>query len=141
MLALAIAQAMIGTAPPPLQAVTPTPDFPAFHAIAEAYVRDRLVDPDSAKFRWDPRTFTLVKPVYAGMSFVCGMVNSRNRFGGYDGYKWFFIAEKNGAVAMFDIDSDSDPPPGTTSDATACRNWGFTAVAPYPPTAPPAASP
>ncbi len=60
-----------------------------FRKNAEAAVKRKLVDPDSAKFEW-PYLFGwrswkpfLGKPVSG--YFTCGLVNARNRMGGYSG--------------------------------------------------------
>lgn len=57
---------------PPTKERTPGPDF----AAAQALVRSRLRDPESARFG----------KVWAGrQGAVCGYVNARNAFGGYTG--------------------------------------------------------
>lgn len=47
-------------------------------------VREKLTDPDSAKFKWLP----LITNELAGS--YCGLVNSKNRFGGFVGYVPYF---------------------------------------------------
>jgi hypothetical protein len=130
MIALMLAAQLIAVADPAPR--EPTPDFPVFRAIAEAGIRDRLNDPDSAKFKWDPETFTL-GPKFPGATFACGMLNARNRFGGYDGYHWFWVEEKGGVMVLYQLDSDDDDDALSTSGEKACRKWGFDGV---PATAP-----
>lgn len=63
----------------------PNPVQQAAMKQAEAFVTQRLKDPDSAKFR---NLFTLNNPdgsVYA----VCGEVNAKNSYGGYNGFNGF----------------------------------------------------
>src|ERR1700753_4191155 len=114
MLALIIAQAIAGSAPPaPPPAAAPSPDFPAFQAIAEYYIRDKSADPDSVKFRWDPRTFALADKRFAGVTYACGRMNARNRMGGLTGYQWFYIGEKaDHSIFVLDIDDNTDPDNG-----------------------------
>lgn len=53
-------------------------------------VRYRLVDPDSAKFK---------NVAYRSGIGVCGQVNSKNRMGGYVGFKTF-VVEESGLLLM-----------------------------------------
>lgn len=48
-------------------------------------VREKLSDPDSAKFKWLP----VITNELAGS--YCGLVNSKNRFGGYVGYVPYLV--------------------------------------------------
>src|SRR3546814_18935482 len=52
--------------------------------IVEKAIKDTLVDPDSAKFE--------IKPLIVGSKLACGRFNSKNRMGGYTGYKAFEVA-------------------------------------------------
>lgn len=51
---------------------------------AKLLVTDRLIDPGSAQFR------RLLHPG-SDTRMICGEVNARNRFGGYDGFKMFLV--------------------------------------------------
>ena len=144
MIALVLAMQLIAVqAPSPPPATPPetaSPDFPAFQAIAEASIKDKMPDPDSAKFRWDPRTFALTGWSNVGVTYACGRLNGRNHLGGYTGYQRFWVGEKNGAVVLFDIDSDANDDENRTTDEAACHRWGrdqVTPLAPAPPTATP----
>jgi len=57
-------------------------------ALVEAAVKERLLDPDSARFRWMqvPSNFN-----FHYNRTYCGIVNSRNRFGGYTGGAPFYV--------------------------------------------------
>jgi hypothetical protein len=70
-----------------------------------AEVRQRLIDLESARFRWLEKT--------TDGKVYCGFVNSKNRMGGYVGFVPFqvFLAKaKNGEVgAAFLSMSDGDP--------------------------------
>jgi len=65
------------------------PDWSAFRRTAEAALRQRLIDPDSARFEW-PNGFTLGSwTPFMGSAiegyWTCGLINARNRMGGYTG--------------------------------------------------------
>jgi hypothetical protein len=49
-------------------------------------VRTRLIDPDSAQFR-----YTKICLFTENNKMAFGMVNSKNRFGGYTGYRLFVV--------------------------------------------------
>lgn len=46
-------------------------------------VKRELLDPDSARFRWNPE---MLEPEH-----YCGFVNAKNRMGGYVGFKAFIV--------------------------------------------------
>ncbi|OSM04337.1 hypothetical protein [Magnetofaba australis] len=50
--------------------------------IIEDAVKEKLVDPFSAKFKWMP---------YNGDKTYCGLVNAKNRMGGYTGFVPFTV--------------------------------------------------
>ena len=50
---------------------------------ARKAVRDKLKDPDSARFT------NLIRLTNEKSDAVCGLVNSKNSFGGYAGNEWF----------------------------------------------------
>lgn len=62
--------------PGPSRALTP-----AEQRLIQNSVREELLDPDSAKFR--------MGPLMLAASSYCGVVNSKNRMGGYVGF-WTF---------------------------------------------------
>lgn len=85
----------------------PPPAWTQFKQLAEAAVRARLVDPDSAKFEW-PHGYKkgFYKPFLSARVngyVTCGLVNSRNRLGGYVGRTYFVVVEDNGAIAYLEI--------------------------------------
>lgn len=55
---------------------------PAYIAVQENRIRDKLKDPKSAEFR-NVHVYYAIAPV------VCGEVNSRNSFGGMNGFQRF----------------------------------------------------
>lgn len=61
----------------------------ALVAQAEVVVQTQLIDPDSAKFR---------NIVAGAESSACGLVNSKNRFGGYTGFRHFIYVENSGVM-------------------------------------------
>lgn len=66
--------------PQPAQLTDPLRDA------AELSVRSRLRDPDSAQFR------KLHATRQAETVYVCGEVNAKNGYGGYDGFEPFYVA-------------------------------------------------
>lgn len=109
----------------------PAPDWSQFTTLAEAAIRASLVDPDSAKFEW-PNGYKqgFFKPFLSRRVngyVTCGLVNSRNRMGGYVGRTYFVVVEDNGAVLYSEIGNGSG---GDMLSAT-CAN----ATLPPPPAA------
>jgi hypothetical protein len=69
---------------------------------AKQLISERLTDPGSAQFR---------RLVHTGKQgkIICGEVNARNRLGGYDGFKVFFVSlAKTPAMVAFRGDPDLD---------------------------------
>ena len=64
-------------------------------AAAKASVERQLIDPTSAQYR-DMTSFT--------EDVVCGSVNSKNRMGGYVGFRLFIYNGPSSNQADFDID-------------------------------------
>lgn len=98
----------IGNSPTQMEAVQ----------LGEQAVRKQMLDPDAAKIEWpymfrggtlNPR---FGKPT-AGF-WTCGLVNGKNRYGGYSGQTWFLIMINNGVVNSLDIGT-----PGQISSATS----------------------
>lgn len=86
--------------------------------IGEQAIRQRMLDPEAAKIEW-PYLFTsgtlssmFGKPT-AGF-WTCGLINGKNRYGGYSGQTWFLIMINDGVVNSLDIGT-----PGEISSATA----------------------
>ena len=115
-LAAALMTPALAMAQPP---ATPAPAPDPLRAIAEADIRDALLDPESARFKWTgafiPRTSfkpTIFSATYTGnLQVGCGRVNSRNRMGGMVGFTWFWVLIKDGVAIQHNIDeADSDLP-------------------------------
>lgn len=89
------------------------PDWGLFRRKAEASLRGRLVDPDSARIEW-PFGFTYGtwKPVLAKRLegyWTCGLINARNRMGGYTGATSFVVVlDRAGNVQYADMGSGRD---------------------------------
>lgn len=133
LLAMALAAATVPTSQPvkdpysggfddpsPSPAPVPTspdgPDTPPswsrVRAATETAIRQRLVDPDSAKIEW-PNGFRwgFYKPPFQKRLdgwVTCGSVNARNRMGGYVGDHEFIVVYADGAVKRLDMDSGTD---------------------------------
>ena len=79
------------------QAVDDVPPLTAeTKAIVQASIKDRLIDGDSAKWRWLP-----AKKGEAGIVQYCGFFNAKNRMGGYTGFNpvWVTGRWKSGAFS------------------------------------------
>lgn len=71
------------------------PAWDKFKEVAEAEVRSKLVDPTSAEFEW-PHGYTAgyLKPLLSKRIrgyWTCGLVNSKNRMGGFAGRAYFVV--------------------------------------------------
>lgn len=124
--ALFIAGATLAQDAPPIPV---DPAEAALRAIAEDGIRDVLKDPDSAHFKWGAghavtltnfRAGLFARTIPGDVSFDCGRVNAKNQMGGYVGYKWFWVAIKDGRVVSYDLDSGDDD-----NAAYNCRRWGL----------------
>lgn len=77
------------------------PVYAELETILEQAVKNRLKDPESAQFRdmkyWK---FESVTEVEGGLFYVCGFVNAKNSFGGYNGYKPFYAVMNYEAMAQ-----------------------------------------
>jgi hypothetical protein len=86
------------------------PDWEQFKTIAEAAIRDRLVDPDSAKFLWPylAKVGTLKEFLQSRVSgyYTCGTLNSRNKMGGFAGSSFVLVMERDGVPVMVSIGKD-----------------------------------
>lgn len=114
----------------------PIPDWEQFKAQAEQAIRAQLVDPDSAKFSWPwHNRLGFYKPMLAKRVHgytACGLVNSRNRMGGYAGDSYFVVVIDFGRVLYSEI----APPGSYTSLAESCQKVGFAPAAPPAPSRP-----
>jgi hypothetical protein len=93
----------------PCEAAGAAPNYHALRLAAEAELRTKLIDPDSARFQW-PLGFAYgswrptIYPRLTGY-LGCGMVNVKNRFGSDAGVRWFTaIVRDDGKVALAHID-------------------------------------
>ncbi|MCR4347833.1 MAG: hypothetical protein NUV55_11620 [Sulfuricaulis sp.] len=87
-------------------------------------VKDELLDSESAKFRWVPL------PKY-GIEVYCGLVNSKNSFGGYAGWApyvvspvWFKQTMKGASV--IGVGTSNDDSPATIAVMATCAKHGYT---------------
>ncbi|WP_232478828.1 hypothetical protein [Roseomonas rosulenta] len=84
--------------------------------LSEPYIRELLIDPESARFRFD---FASREGNVTG---VCGAVNSRNRMGGYAGFTRFFVEFRDGRPI------DGALLQNTATRTRMVQNCGFTDV-------------
>lgn len=79
------------------------PDWATFRRNAEAALRGKLIDPDSGRIEW-PYGFLYGtwKPLLGRRVdgyWTCGLINARNRMGGYTGSTYFVVVlDRNGRV-------------------------------------------
>ncbi len=89
------------------------PDWALFRRNAESELRGRLIDPDSAHIQW-PYGFTMGtwKPFLAKAIegyWTCGLINARNRMGGYTGATAFVVVlDPSGYVKYSEIGNGKD---------------------------------
>jgi hypothetical protein len=67
--------------------------LPTDENLAKVAVRERLFDPESAQFS---EVFTGTP----GSGAICGLVNAKNRMGGYVGRRPFFYSKSSGNVVL-----------------------------------------
>jgi hypothetical protein len=89
------------------------PDWTLFRRNAEAALRGRLIDPESAHIEW-PHGFLLGswRPLFGSRVegyWTCGLINARNRMGGYTGATAFVVVlSPEGDVRHADVGSARD---------------------------------
>lgn len=81
------------------------PDWHLFRRNAEASLISRLIDPESARIEW-PNGFTLGtwRPLLARTIegyWTCGLINARNRMGGYTGATSFVVVLSSEAQVLY----------------------------------------
>jgi hypothetical protein len=85
----------------------PDPTWERAVPLAEAAIKNGLIDPSSAQIEW-PYNFTsgtlkgLLGKKRAGW-ITCGWVNAKNRMGGYTGKVWFLVMINAGVVTEAEI--------------------------------------
>ena len=99
--------------PEPPHVYGPAPDWRSFRERGERAIISRLIDPDSAKIQWlggfhqgGYQPF-LERKVYGYVG--CGLVNARNRMGGYTGDRAFVVVIDNDLL----LRADTDDRPGS----------------------------
>ena len=99
-------------------------------AIVEKSVKAGLKDPDSARFKWLPIADGQAK---GNSDVYCGVVNSRNSFGGYAGdapYSVFLVRAKESpvfsAAVLISIGTADWESPASFAIVTTCKDKGYT---------------
>jgi hypothetical protein len=90
----------------------PAPEWSRFRERAESAIISRLIDPDSARIKWLGGFYKgefkpFLERRVAGYT-ACGLVNARNRMGGYTGDRVFVVVIDNDMVLYADIDSSDN---------------------------------
>ena len=81
---------------------------------ASAYFHNRLKDPMSATYEWQPvyKGWITEAPIYGGHHRfgyrLDGQVNAKNSFGGYTGFKQYWLLFQNGEIVSV-YGEDSTP--------------------------------
>lgn len=93
-------------------------------AVIEKTVKGQLLDPESARFKWVPLSAN-------GARTYCGLVNSKNRFGGYTGdapYIVFLVWIDQTLKVAAPLKIGSNDPASSASIATlqSCEEDGYT---------------
>ena len=109
--------AACATTPAPTQAEIeaydygPRPTNEVFWSMAEQEVRERLRDPESARFKRGNAIRRGYWPQFFGEPiwgyYACGQVNSKNGFGGYVGDTYYLYVWMRGQTRYIQID-DAD---------------------------------
>ena len=86
----------------------PPPDWATFRQMAETDVAARLIDPESARFSWSGGYYKgAFKPFLSARVtgyVACGLVNAKNRMGGYTGYGSFVVVIDYDRVLYAEVD-------------------------------------
>jgi hypothetical protein len=82
--------------------VAPAQASDAALSVAKAYMADRLKDPESMKIRRVAHFRTA-----EGDRIVCGEMDARNSFGGYNGYSTFYVRLEGNAVKRAHFGEDA----------------------------------
>ncbi len=103
----------------------------AERAIVKKSVKAELKDPDSARFKWLPIAGSKKKVGGARSMLYCGVVNSRNSFGGYAGdapYSVFLAWTKDSPVVslVISIGTADWKSPESFSIIKTCSDEGYT---------------
>lgn len=115
----------------------PDPTWEQAVPLAEAALRNKLIDPQSAQIAW-PYNFVsgTLKPLIGKQRagwYTCGWVNAKNRVGGYTGRVWFLVMINSGAVTELDIGSvDGIDPASVTCPNLVKKGMLSAAPAPFP---------
>lgn len=85
----------------------PQPNLISAQATTEATIKSSLYDPSSAEFQW-PFAWTggYWKPVLQGKRvgwWTCGLVNAKNRMGGYVGFQNFAVVFFNDSLVHYEV--------------------------------------
>jgi hypothetical protein len=92
---------------------TTGPNIAQFKRSAESALRARLIDPESARIEW-PHGFIYGtwKPLFAKRIegyWTCGLINARNRMGGYTGSTSFVVVlDQSGAIKYVEMGEAGD---------------------------------
>jgi hypothetical protein len=88
----------------------PQPDFLAAQQLSETTIRASFFDPNSAEFQWPfAWTGSYYKPMLQSKKvgwWTCGLVNARNRMGGYVGFQNFVVVFNNGSLIFTEVGSN-----------------------------------
>jgi len=90
----------------------PKPDWQAYRERGERAIVSRLIDPDSARISWLGGYYQgeykpFLEPRVSGY-IGCGLVNAKNRMGGYTGDRAFVVVIDHDLLRYVDIDNEEN---------------------------------
>lgn len=130
---------LIAAAPPPTAAeIGPAPVAQQAIPMIEQAIRARMIDPDSAKIEW-PYDFSAgsLKGLFTKRRtgwITCGMLNSKNRLGGYTGRVYFEVVVHENTIVMLDIGEGTEIDLVGLSCEQSIKSGFLRSVAQVPPT-------
>jgi len=109
MLAMLLASGGVVAKERPAPVYGPAPVWQAYRERGERAIISRLIDPDSAKISWLGGYYQgeykpFLEPRVSGY-VACGLVNAKNRMGGYTGDRAFVVVIDNDLLRYVDIDN------------------------------------
>lgn len=96
----------------PVPVYGPAPDWQTYRERAERAIISRLVDPESARISWTGGYYQgefkpVLRPRTSGY-VACGMVNAKNRMGGYSGDHAFVVVIDHDLLRYIELDSSEN---------------------------------
>jgi len=112
MLAMLLSASGVMAKERPAPVYGPKPDWQAYRERGERAIVSRLIDPDSARISWLGGYYQgeykpFLEPRVSGY-IGCGLVNAKNRMGGYTGDRAFVVVIDHDLLRYVDIDNEEN---------------------------------